>query len=257
MKNISNTTLTLMAAIMTSLSLGSCEDRDDETARRPRIETPATTSIGEAIRAINIGIDGDALTLLGDLARGGSSGRIEASDILMLLNQRQSEAPGGTPTVNLTVTRGDAGLVRIDVSGSSLHGASRPRSARVNVGLLDALRAEVEISDLPLFTESLRRADDNKHNGALFKAEVAAASGTLSASRVTMSDSIVPGEVRLGCFRDEFFNEWYWMPMMTLDDGTSYAPIEGFANESNLNVLRRMAQITFGSYNNLLDALDQ
>lgn len=257
MKSISNTTMALMTAMMAALALGSCEDQDAETAIRPGIETSATMSIGEALRAINIGIDGEALTLLGDLASRGTSGRIEASDILMLLSQRQSETPGGTPTVNLVVTRGDAGLVRIGVSGSNLYGATRPSSARVNIDLLDALRAEVEISDLPLFTESLRRADDNKRNGSLFKAEVAAAQGALSASRVTMGDSIVPGEVRLGCFRDEFFNEWYWMPVMALADGTSYAPIEGFADESNLNVLRRMTQITFGSYNNLLGTLDQ
>lgn len=257
MKSILDTTLTLMAAMMAPLALSSCEDQDDETARRPEVETPAMRSIGDALRTISIGVDGDALTLLGTLALSGASGRIEARDILMLLTQRQGEAPGGTPTVDLMVTRGDNGLVRINVSGSNLYGASRPRNARVNIGLLDALRAEVEISDLPLFTESLRRADGNKHDGALFKAEVAAASGALSASRVTMGDSIVPGEVRLGCFRDEFLNEWYWMPMMTLDDGTSYAPVEGFANESNLYALRRMAQITFGSYNNLLGTLDQ
>lgn len=257
MKSILNTNLTLMTAIMTAPTLGSCEDQAGETAKRPVIETPAMAGIGEALRTIDIGIDDDALTLLGDLALSGASGRIEASDILMLLTQSRSETPGGTPTVNLEVTRGDAGLVRVNVSGRNLHGVSRPRNARVNMILLDALRAEVEISDLPLFTESLRRADDNKHDATLFKAEVAAASGTLSASRVTMGDSIAPGEVRLGCFRDEFSGEWYWMPTMTLADGTSYAPIEGFASESNLRVLRSMAEITFGSYNNLLDPLDQ
>lgn len=258
-KNITDTAVALVAAAMATLPIASCDDETyrQETTTRGEVEIQTAMNIGDIIRMVDIGVDGDALTLLADLALSGASGQIGAGDVLMLLGQRQTETPDGTPTVNLLVRRGDTGLVRIDISGSNLYGETRPRNARVNIDLLDTLRAEVEIADLPLLVESLRRADANKHDGALFRAEVATASGAIAESRVAVGDSIVPGRVRIGSFRDEFFNEWYWMPMLAMDDGTSFAPIEGFASESNLRTLRRLAQITFGSYNSLLGDLDQ